>query len=166
MTDLDEIERVITRRLDALLKTPVAASERDREWTVAVKKTLGDLGKELGYDVCASDPKGRFEQEWLFDLIWFRLDHDENLKDLSLIMEMEWAMSFDEIKWDFEKLMVGRAGHRVLIFQAANSHTIDDYCRRLIRDITSFVHSAQGDRYLIAAYDQKTALFVYRRFQY
>jgi hypothetical protein len=166
MTNLDEVERAIERRLNSLLKTRVAASARDRDWTIAVKKTLGDLGKERGYEVCASDSKKRFEPEWLFDLIWYIYDHDGHLQNIPLILEMEWALSFDEVKWDFEKLVTGRADHRILIFQAANSRAIEDYCRRLIRDIAVFEHSSRGDRYLFAGYDMKASLFNYWPFQF
>lgn len=166
MAELDQIEQSIARSLDAVLETRVANSRSDREWTIAVKRTIGDLGLKLGYRVCASDPKRRFEPEWLFDLVWYTYDRQAQLTEIGLIVEIEWAMSYEPIKWDFEKLLVGRADHRVLIFQATSSRTIENYCRRLIREITTFEHSLRGDRYLFAAFDQKTERFVYRGFEY
>jgi len=165
MTNLDETERAVVRRLDSLLRTRVANANSDREWTVAVKRTLGALGRERGWEVCASDPRKRFESEWLFDLIWYAYNHDSHLQKIPLILEMEWNLSFDEIKWDFEKLMTGRADHRVLIFHAANSEAFENCCGKLIRGVTAFEYSQRGDRYLFVGYDMKTDLFDSRAFE-
>jgi hypothetical protein len=103
MAEYDEIERTIVRKLDSILRTRVAASGSDRAWTIKVKRTLGELGQELGYQVCASDPRGRFEAEWLYDLIWYAYDYEDHLEKIPLILEMEWAMSeVDPVGWTVE----------------------------------------------------------------
>ena len=166
MSELTQVERRIVKALDSILDSKVAASASDYEWTVAVKRQLGKVGLERGYSVCATDGGGKYESEWLFDLIWYTNDSQDNLENIQLIAEVEWAMSYDEIQYDFEKLKAGRADLRVLIFQAPDRQKIDEYMRRFIKNIAAFKYSMRGDRYLFAAYDQRSEVFEYRVFEY
>jgi len=166
MQSFRQIEHEIIQRLESLLKTPVAQSLSEREWTVEVKRTLGSLGKEKGYKVCGSIPDEDFEPEWLYDLLWYTYDSEQNLTNIQLILEMEWATEFDEIKWDFEKLITGRADQRVMIFQTNNENGFENFCRRLIKSIATFKHSCAGDRYLFIGYNNKTKSFMRRTHEY
>lgn len=102
----------------------------------------------------------------VFDVTWYAYDRDNQLREMPLVAEVEWALSYDEIKWDFEKLVVARAEHRVMIFQTNDAQRFEDYCRRLVRNITTFALSRKGDRYLLVGYGIKTGRFEYWPFQY
>jgi hypothetical protein len=166
MAEFSDLELKIAKRLNSILKSDVADSASNREWTVAVKNILGRLGQDLGYQVQASVPKGDFEPEWLFDLIWYTYDSQENFENVQLIAEVEWLKGYLDVKYDFEKLVAGRADLRVFVFQASNPNTIEDYIRRFIKNIASFKYSLKGDRYLFAGFDQKSEVFIYRAFEY
>jgi len=62
-------------------------------------------------------------------------------------------MDFNSIRYDFDKLIVGRSDLRVLIYQAKNQKKIDDFNNELIKRITSFKYSMKGDRYLFIAFN-------------
>jgi hypothetical protein len=61
-------------------------------------------------------PKDRLSKAaWLWDMTWVELSEGK-LIDLPLALESEWLRTFDEILFDFEKLLVCRARLRVMIF--------------------------------------------------
>jgi hypothetical protein len=167
MIECTKLERAIVKRLNAILKTRISESASDREWTSAIKRQLGKLEQEMGYSVCTSYARRQFEPEWLYDLVWYTAgSRGKYLENLQLIVEIEWAMNYGDVSYDFEKLMAGRADLRMLVFQAINPKIIEEYHREFIRDIATFKYSLKGDRYFFTAYDQKNATFIYRLFEY
>src|SRR5205809_4482490 len=73
----------------------------DGTWTAAVKKSLIALGKKQGYGVCASDFPNECDPEWLYDLVWFRNDPAQHLREVGLVAESELSVDLAEIKFDF-----------------------------------------------------------------
>lgn len=166
MARLHPIEERIVGRLR---RFPKKASERkysDRQWTIGIKIELGELGKREGFKVCAAGLISRgYEEEWLYDLVWYRYhSRTKYVQEIKLIAESEWSWKFSDIKDDFEKLMVGRSAYRLMIFQASNRKSLDDYADRLIRSILRFRGTETGDRYLFAGWDDTAEEFVFRSF--
>jgi hypothetical protein len=62
-----------------------------------------------------------------------------------LILESEWLASEEGIEYDFRKLLLGRAQHRVMIFQHRNVPFILD---KLKKQVQTFCRTESGDRYL------------------
>src|SRR6266481_9092664 len=84
-TDLEsEIISAITS-IPAAFPAPVG----DRVWTVAIKRSLIALGKKKGYSVCTSGFPDDCEREWLFDLVWYRNEPPEHLREIGLVLESE-----------------------------------------------------------------------------
>lgn len=106
-----------------------------------------------GIQICCNGwtpPHGR--GEWLYDLAWLQLK-DDHIERIPLVLESEWSLDLGEIDWDFCKLLLARADHRVMILQ---QRTEDDVLRvfdSLETQITSFHAGSAGDRYLLLGYD-------------
>lgn len=124
-------------------------------WTLELKKRPTDLGRQLGYKVRGAEPDRRdyFEIGWLWDLTWIEMREDQrSLASVPLIIESEWNPNFDDeiLWWDFQKLLVGRAALRVLVFGSAETDKCFD---RLTEATREYIGSQAGDRYLFAAWD-------------
>lgn len=141
---------------DFLLKTSEKlvkeAIQNDRAWTHEIKIGLTKIAYEHNYRVYTH--RNDFDDtvnEWLYDMTWYEA-YDEkgyDIKSIPLILESEWKRSFEEIKYDFYKLIQGRADLRVFIFQAAN---VDGTMNQLVEIIDKSSISQAKDKYLLAGW--------------
>lgn len=103
--------------------------------------------------------------EWLYDCCW--LDYqDDVLLEIPMAAECEWG-PIDEIRDDFQKLLVSRAQVRVMICAAwciaddqqgqATAQQISDWVR-------DFKGTREGDRYVLAAYEKQDNRFRSHRY--
>lgn len=164
--DVDSWEAEIQDGLRSIPERALARDWKDSRWTREVKRVVGGLGTRHGFAVCASGWPKQFDNEWLFDLVWYKNDRDNHLVSVSLVLECEWSLSFDAVKYDFEKLLVAKALLRVFVHEARTRAGIDEAQRRLITLVSKFEGSGKGDRYLFAGYDFKTTEFSFRPFTY
>jgi len=91
----------------------------NENWTETVKALLGDLGKALGYRICASTKEKRYDAEWLYDLVWFKENSAGYLIEVPLAMECEWKHPMRDIKFDFEKLLLAKSPIKLMICEAS-----------------------------------------------
>lgn len=163
---IDSWEAEIVAGLRSIPERALSRDWSDARWTREVKRVVGEIGSRHGFDVCASGWPKLFESEWVFDLVWYRNDKDNHLVSVPVVLECEWQLSFDAIKYDFEKLLVARAFLRVFVQQGRTKAAVDEVQRKLITLVSKFDGSARGDRYLFAGYDFKTTEFSFRPFVY
>jgi hypothetical protein len=133
-----------------------AATEKwpsDRIWTGDLISALGRLGQERNYYVCGKHGhKYGGQDEWLYDLVWLLQSSDGVIVDVPLILESEWGVKRSEdIREDFEKLLLGRAQHRVMVFQQRSD--VKRVCDRYIEKMQRFGLTQVGDRYLFVGFD-------------
>jgi hypothetical protein len=164
--DVETWEAEIQDGLKAIPDRALAREWSDPRWTREVKRVVGDIGTRHGFAVCASGWPKIFDDEWLFDLVWYKNDKDNHLVSVPLVLESEWSLSFEAVKYDFEKLLVAKAQLRILVHQARTKAAVDDAQRKLITLVSKFEGSTKGDRYLFAGYDFKTTEFLFRSFTY
>ena len=128
--------------LNALAQQTAAEEWGRREWTRQVKIALIQLGIERHYTPYPNPQ--RCEGEWLYDVIWVRMNEQDRVMSTPLVAEIEWGDP-GEVWDDFQKLLVARSGVRVMIF--------DDYAD-LLAELQAHVHQYKhgGDRYLLARY--------------
>ncbi len=113
-----EIMRAVQKDLNSL---EVGEGESDTVWTTAVKTKLCKIGRDrFGCKVCASGVDKADFGEWLYDVTWLEYEKNDrgklvNLVDAPLVAECEWGNKGD-IEDDFEKLLLARAGVRLMIF--------------------------------------------------
>lgn len=97
-------------------------------WTLGIKEVFAKVGKSKGYEVCCSGFPGVYDNEWLYDLIWYKDDSTKNdvykpgLMEIPLVLESEWDLDFKEIKYDFEKLLLSNSKLKVMICQCHKSN--------------------------------------------
>ncbi len=152
---LDNVEQEIVDSLRDLHKT-VVKSWRDskctrRNYTHAVKKAVGGLGEKLGYSVCSHHHD---YCEWLYDLCWRKLDKNELVLDVPLVMEVEWNWDYSDILDDFQKLMIARADHRIFLCEQEPPRDWKDCVRKFIEQVRCYAGTDIGDRYLFGSWTQ------------
>ena len=119
-----------------------------RTWTHQVKARLVRLGKRAGYQTCTNGTVqgARWDQEWLYDLVWVHASDDFVVQDVFLVAEIEWRGK-RAIQQDFQKLLLARADCRVMIFDDDKEGLRD----QLIEQARTFGKRRRGDRYLFAS---------------
>jgi hypothetical protein len=152
-----EIATAITQ-LFASLPTRLGHGRTDREWTTQIKEDIGSLGVAHGWAVCTSGFEGRFECEWLYDLIWYRSNPDNHLADVYLVLESEWGIKQSDIKYDFEKLLLAKATLKVMVFQAYDQD-ISGVFSLLERGIRTFQKHSANETYIFAGFNIGTQTF-------
>jgi len=151
MADIDEKEKAIVDCLKAI-DPKLKGDYSNSNWTEQIKIEIGTLGRNLGFEVSThgSHEEHGFERGWLYDMIWYKTNEQQRLDQIALVMESEWKNNINDIIYDFEKLMVARAEHRVMIFNTTDAK-INNYFNELIKIIDSSKLSQQDDRYLLLA---------------
>lgn len=151
----EQICRILTQITEDLY---VQQIKTDGPWTKMIKERLGQFGHILGFKTCTSGFKDEHDKEWLYDLVWYQEDEEHLLIDLPLAVESEWNMDVAQIKYDFEKLLAVRAGHRLMICQCRTKYKQDrlEYFRKAVK---AYRYRLAGDRYLIALLDLMDASF-------
>ena len=153
---LDQLETEIATILeDVMVADEQASGISAREWTRRIKEGLCNLGKqkEKGYDygVSAAGCVGADTGEWLFDLVWATVQ-DNQFSEMPLVMECEWKPHLDDIAWDFEKLLVAKAHHKLMVFQQSVESDVRVVMEKLKAMRSSFKTSFPGERYFLAGY--------------
>lgn len=150
---LDNLEQSIVARVNAIPERAVRETwNSDRDWTRAVLLELAGLGHECEFYVCGHGCSEFGQGEWLYDLIWLQNEGD-HIRDVPLVLESEWSPNFRSISDDFMKLLVSRAGHRVMVFQQKTAAEVKTVVERLVSQIQNFQHTQTGDRYLFLGFD-------------
>ncbi len=127
-------------------------------WTRALNDILYNVAKSQSESLlvaCKSDPHDN--PEWLYDHVWYSNTESGSLKNVSLIVECEWKNWRDEdyfqkVKYDFEKLLVGRSKLRFMIFEANTDSEALKIFQQLHDIVVSSDLSHSGDRYLFACW--------------
>jgi hypothetical protein len=157
MNTIENIEEQI-RSAICSIPSQLSTGIGNRAWTKAIFKSLADLGVKLKYEICSSSSDGEFDGGWLYDVIWYENDANGQLKSVPLIVESEWHRRYDQIKYDFEKLLVGRAKYKVMIFQASGEQMLE-YFKKMKSGIEAFQSASAGEIYLLACFDETRWVF-------
>ena len=125
-------------------------------WTKTINQKLIAC-KPKDYLV-ASKTEGSDNSEWLYDLVWYS-ENGFGLDKVALIVESEWKNAskkdnyYWNVKYDFEKLLLGRASHRLAIFEGNNSDEISQIQHKLKEIISNSKITTINDRYMFAAWN-------------
>ena len=158
MSVADELELQIQAVLSSIAQS--LDKRPDGECTSRVMKELETLGSRLGWKVKGgSSDTANPHPEFLFDMTWVRL-HGQSILDLELVVESEWKP--EGVQYDFQKLMVGRARHRLMIFPQRSRELAWTAINLHITEIQNYRLTQQGDRYLFAVWHNEGAEFEFR----
>lgn len=147
MAELDDIETAIIALAKDVSTRAEQGHSRDKVWTENLLRALASLGHSkklhVSGDYCSEYGQG----EWLYDQVWLDRDHETNaIIDVPLILESEWASRPKKINDDFQKLLLGRAQHRIMIFQ---NNDVPHVFETLKNQIRFCKRTQPGDRYLL-----------------
>lgn len=141
-------EQSIVNELDKLFEISYQEYWRgSKRWTYKIKEALSNLGHSLNY-ISSSSYDGR---EWLFDLIWFTTSQND-FNELILAMESEWFMAWHHIKYDFEKLLITNATHKLMICQSTLLGR-DTLLQNFQKSINKYQLGIKRERFLISIYN-------------
>jgi hypothetical protein len=149
-------------------------------WTAQVHGRVGDLasayaasfgmgcgaetgssirGKRLVVHIAGQTPPAVAGQ-FLFDQCWLMCC--DNTADLAthgyttrcvLAMETEWLQNYDEINYDFLKLVLANADNKIFVCWARNEDFLKEVVRQLERQITLFERNTEGpETYLFSVF--------------
>lgn len=120
--------------------------------TYSIKEIIGNYGHSKGFKVCACGFPGHFENEWLYDMVWYKENNTNNLITVELALECEQSYGLPAIKFDFEKLLVANANLRIMICLLGKMpvEIIKDYCTNAVN---AYTHLKKGDRILTLIWD-------------
>ena len=144
-----QLTRAICEGLDSI---ELVESDSDTAWTKAIATTLCEIGKRFGFQVGAStvDEAKRDWGEWLYDVTWLEYQ-DRRVISAPLVAECEWG-NLEGVKDDFDKLLLARAGVRLMIFDGNHRHGSEWIAEQLAMRVRSFNGSIAGDAWLLAAW--------------
>jgi len=151
----------IKQRLNEYAHKAYADKLSDKQWTHDIKLIIGELGLKNNQEVCASGFPDSFDNEWLYDLIWYENNEQGFLKNISLAMESEWNTKDLNVKYDFEKLIQAKADLRLMIFQ----DNVESNFKTMIKGIESYKYSSIGDKYLLAGLDWQKHEFIFLEYE-
>lgn len=157
--NIDSTEIQIAQEIQSFITT-IDNWESETYWTNGIKSILYKVGKKNNFLVAASGIEQKDCGEWLYDLVWYTYGQGF-LEDVHLIVESEWCKNIEAIQEDFEKLLVGKARHRLMIFQTNILQTIEKYIDELNSIVDKSNLSIFGDRFLYAVYNKEDQTFYF-----
>lgn len=169
---LELIQYILPRMLPQFCQQ---TSRNRKETTTCIKSVLAILGSKLGYKVytnglpcCICNNYNFVNREWMYDLIWY-MDSTECkycIAELNLAVESELSGrrnkkerklddddSIGEVKYDFQKLLVGTSVNNIMIF-SASSDNWESYIDYFQTAINAYVKD-QNQRFLIMMLNKK-----------
>jgi len=130
----------------------------DGAWTKRIFEALADNAyAELSAEACYPGGRARGHNGgWLADFVLYCNDLKGNFLRLLLVAESEWRQEIGALIYDFEKLLVLRADHRLFLFQAVSGRQIENDLTDLVECAAHHELLIPGDRCLFAAYDRSS----------
>lgn len=126
------------------------------QWTQIVKEGLIGLADTHGCQAYASQCENNGRGEWLYDVTWLqagRGPQDGLVADSPLVAEIEWSQGEGEIMRDFQKLILARAGTRLMVFESPNPKVAKERIGKMIAQVRAYSRTESGDRYIFACLD-------------
>ncbi len=106
--------------------------------TKIIKSEFAEKGNELGLCTAAH---GYGEGEWLFDLVWYKMDEkdDQIMTDIPLVLETELSKKdYGGLKEDFDKLLVATSSTKVFVTTMEEIEIKKKYIQKAINSFTKF----------------------------
>ena len=146
----NDAEREIMSELLAVSLVGQQSGWDNRAWTRGVKNAIVTVGKRLNHKTAGIGCNSDDGCEWLYDVLWYDVD-GAFLRDVSLVAESEWG-DLNAIKGDFEKLLVARADHHVMVFESDGAEEIWKIVTHMVTWVRNYRRSERTDRFLLAGW--------------
>jgi hypothetical protein len=129
----------------------ILANNSWKQVTRTIEQTFGDLGQKLGYQVATSGFPGRFDQAWVYNLIWFVPGHGKF--DVVMAMESE----------HFSKLLDSTADVRVWLSCDPSPEAAQEYIANYLAQATRFKKMIRGTVFIFIMFEWKTRTTIVKR---
>lgn len=158
---MDEIETDIENAFLNFQKSTDYNQKRGNGiWTIEIRTLLAKLGDQRNYWIATPG----WEGGWLYDLVWYEKDEAGNLTRVPLVMECEWDLKLTGIKYDFEKLLLANAEHRLMICEA-HPDNIEKWLAYFTSAIQTYKNGNKGDRFMIVILNSDSLEFEFHLMQ-
>lgn len=111
---LEQIEIEILNELNAF-SIEYFARSNNSDITFQIKERICKIGSKRDFSVCVSGFPELYNSEWLYDIVFFKEDKSKTLLDVELVLECELSYDLNQIKYDFEKLLISNTKHKLFI---------------------------------------------------
>lgn len=149
---LTETERLVVAALRDIDDNWKSIGDGSAAWTRAIKDSVGRIGLNQKFNVFAAQCEFEDNGEWLFDLCWCHEDQGI-LVDIPLVMEIEWDPY--GLLDDFQKLIVARASHRVMVSWHPNESGWNRSVEQFRTQVKAYRGTTPTDRYLLCGWIDK-----------
>ncbi len=164
-----DVDTIQTRVTDAL--TAVAQQASANSWPGPWDRTRGrpmwteGVGDALR--TVAQEAHLLPERGWLYDFTASEMTsgHRGLLVRLAFVAEYEWCLDPD-VDPDFMKLIQARAGLRIFIFWAESADAVAATVARYKSQVSTFIESKPGDRYLFAGLERPSRSFRFEAYRH
>ena len=150
----NDIEKAIIRLIsDASQRLIENGNHSNAAWTTAIFTDLTKYAYDLNLLVWTKPNElDDTLNGFLYDFVICEGHTPIDIDKVWVAMECEWNLAFDEIKYDFYKLVQSRSMLRVMIFQSRD-------VKRTTSDLVSILETSQmsmcGDHYLLAGWSDE-----------
>jgi hypothetical protein len=154
----DNIEECIIRVIrDASVYLGEKNIRNDSAWTDEIFTRLTRYA--YGLDLHVWSKKNSADPTingWVYDFVICECRPPVDISKVLVAMESEWNRDFNEVKYDFYKLLHGRSILRVMIFQ---SRDVMRDIEELVKIVNNSEASQIGDRFLLAVWNDNDGFF-------
>ena len=154
----NDIEQAIIPLIrDAPERLIEQGNHSNADWTTAIFTALTKYAYDLNLRVWTKkNEKDPTLKGCLYDFMICEGKTPIDIDRLWVAMESEWNPKFDEIKYDFCKLIQSRSMLRVMVFQ---SRDVERTISGLVNILETSQISISGDRYLFAGWSDENGLY-------
>lgn len=157
MPPYSPVEQDIVDVLDAVGADFGGRRVSNVKWTAKIKELLAAKAKMRGSTQCASHCANC---EFLYDVTWLEGAPNDSIRRAELVLESEFG-HWDDVLYDFRKLLLARAEHRIMVFEMKDHAENEKIVARMAHEISQFEGTRSGDRYMFACWQYANVWFQY-----
>ncbi len=148
----------VIRKIESVADDLQANTANDTIWTIKIKKAIAELATPFDYEVRSTVEGTSYGSEWLYDLTFLEKDNDRII-EIPLILESEWSPKYENIAYDFDKLLQSKAKIKVMVFQQKNVQSVKEVFKKLKYSITSYSKSCSAEVYILCGLNWQSTEF-------
>lgn len=128
--------------------------------TETIKTLFAKKGEKLGFCTAAHRNLNIFQEyeydegEWMFDLVWYKMDENDNqiMTKIPLVLESELSdKSLGGLKVDFDKLLVASSSTKVFV---TTNHFIEEKKNYINKAVNSFINFNNNETLYLIIWDE------------
>lgn len=155
-------EKIANKIFDIIVKNEKELTKlglvKYNDFTNFLKIIIGDLGVSLGYETATNCSKEYNEKEWLYDLVWYKMNdgiEPSVLKSVDLVLETEISgKKFSDFKIDFDKLLIATKSTKIMLFSKVNKNLLSEIVNYVQNTLNMFDDLEKGEQIYLIFWDE------------